>query len=170
MLTNSTKSARIPHSNKKAIFCTSQKLSFYIGQLENSLKRINLSPTLLISTEDELELYDQSNNQIFRSNSLLSPSGINVPTNTHKAKVAQYFLDDTGKDFAQLTPQMNNSINIDGKHRLYSNIHNEADIIKQANEISTTNPSAECALDLINNWIGKTPPHTYPLSGKISLT
>ena len=62
---------------KKPLF-TSTHRSLYIGRLEHVLKRVNVSPVLLISLEGQMTLLGAPDNRLYHSQKFLIPAGMSV--------------------------------------------------------------------------------------------
>jgi AraC-like DNA-binding protein len=146
-------------TEQKAIIYTSQKQSLYVGKLERHLKRANVSSTLFVSLEDDLELLDARGEAIARSKSFLVPSGIDLSLDTHHAKVAMFFLDEFGLQFNKLIQDMTGAICTDQSPAIYCGSKLESEIIEHASFISHRRPSESDVSELLNHWLNKEPTH-----------
>ncbi len=140
-------------SERKAVCYTSQERSLYVGKMERVIKRVNVSSTLIVSTEGELSLLDKNGQPVHRSRSLLIPAGIDVQVDTHNAQVAMCFLNDLGTDLKQLSTQMNDQFCFSKDQCVLSTLSHEHDIIKHATFLSQNHTNAEEALGLVDSWI-----------------
>jgi AraC-like DNA-binding protein len=103
--------------------------------------------------EDELELFDLSNRNFFRSKSFLVPAGMKVTIDTHGANMAVCFLDDLGEDIAKLIPQMDKTLILSNGERIYSGVRHEADIANHASALLSTRPGLDAAIEQYESWI-----------------
>lgn len=140
-------------AERKAVIYTSQQRSIYIGRTERVLKRVNVSSTLLISLEGELELLDRSQQRLHTSKSFLIPAGMDVSIDTRHAKVAMCFLNDVGTDLTKLVPKMKQSICFSKDDCLFSGLNVEQDIIQHADFFCSPHTSCEDALGQLTSWI-----------------
>lgn len=138
---------------QKAIFYTSSEQSLYIGKLENRFKRANISSTLFVSLEDELELLDIQGKPLAKSKSFLVPAGVDLNMDTHHAKIAMFFLDDFGKHFTGLLPSMAGTIYQENSAPIYCGSNKEAEIIEHATFISKHRPAVNEVHGLLNQWL-----------------
>lgn len=138
---------------RKAVCYTSQERSLYVGKMERIIKRVNVSSTLLVSTEDELSLLDSQGKTVHRSKSLLVPAGMDVTIDTHNAKIAMCFLNDLGTDLQNLKSHMNDQFCFTKNKCVLSTLEHEAEIIKHARFLGKANTNAEEALGLLDSWI-----------------
>lgn len=138
---------------QKAIIYTSQERSLYLGKLERNFKRANISPTLLISLEDELELLNEAGKPIVKSKSFLLPSGTDISFDTHHSKVAMCFLDDLGKNFDALAPKMNETCTESKKGIIYYGSKMDNMLIEHARYIASSRPAEAEVSALLNLWL-----------------
>lgn len=144
---------------QKAIIYTSQKQSLYVGRLERHLKRANVASTLFVSLEDELELLDAHGDSVARSKSFLVPSGVDLSLDTHNANVAMFFLDEFGRQFNNLRPEMSSTICLDQSSPVYCGSKLEAEIIEHASFINRKRPSENDVSELLSLWLEKQAAH-----------
>jgi AraC-like DNA-binding protein len=140
-------------SERKAVIYTSQQRSLYVGRTERILKRVNVSSTLLVSLEDDLELLDRSEHKLHRSKSFLIPAGMEVAIDTRHSKVAMCFLNDIGTDLPTLIPKMKESICFSRHDCLYSGLNIEQDIINHKDFLCAPQTSSDDALGQLSSWI-----------------
>jgi AraC-like DNA-binding protein len=142
---------------QKAIIYTSPNHSLYIGRLEPVLRRVNVSSTLLVSIDNEMELTYRDSQKSIRGKSFLIPAGVDTRLFTHGAIVAWCFLDDLGTDLARLAPHMKPTPRYSAGDFAYSCIPNEGEIARQAADLYTQRPETREALALLDNWMGVFP-------------
>ncbi len=140
-------------TSPKAIIYTSPTHSLYVGRVERLLTRVSVSPTLIVSLEEDLELIDPASQARLRSNSLLIPAGSQVTVDTHGAKVAMGFLDDLGHDFARLAAQASTQVPHGAAH-IHANLYHAPEIIRQADYLSCQRPATANAFELFEAWMG----------------
>jgi len=128
------------HFEQKAIMYKTPESSLYLGKLERCFKRANITPTLFVSLEDDVELLDSQGQPIAKSKSFLIPSGINVSIDTHNNNLAMFFLDDFGKKFLNLKPKMSQSVSNNNSPPIYFDSNMESEIIEHAQYIANTRP------------------------------
>lgn len=137
---------------QKAIIYTSTHRSLYIGRLEHVLKRVNVSPVLLISLEGQMTLLGAPDNRLYHSRSFLIPAGMSVSIQTNGALVAQCFMDDYRQDQARLIPQMKGRVDFTEGGSVYFDARDEAGMVYFSNKILQTKPSAEYVFGLYEKW------------------
>ena len=147
-------------SEQKAIIYTSQQQSLYVGKLERHLKRTNVASTLFVSLEDDLELLDAQGESVARSKSFLVPSGVDLSLDTHNAKVAMFFLDEFGRQFNNLKPEMSGAICLDQSSPIYCGSKMEAEIIEHASFIGRQRPTETEVAELLTLWLEKKVPQS----------
>ena len=141
-------------SPPKAIIYQSPAHSLYLGKLERHFKKTNITPTLLISLEDDLELLDKQGATLVKSKSFLIPSGSDIQIDTHNSKIAMCFLDDLGRNFDTLRPKMNKHIQQD-KRNVYFDYKMNDEILEHAVYIDSKRPSHTEVSDILNLWLNK---------------
>lgn len=137
----------------KAIIYTSQQHSLYLGRLERLVKRVNVPATLLVSLEDEISLLSPDRKELARSRSFLLPAGSDVLLDTHQANVALCFLDDIGKDYASLRPDMKHAWSV-GPTRVFSDLKHQQAIITEASALYKERPHTAEAFHQFEAWLG----------------
>ena len=146
------------HAENKAILYTSQDRSLYVGRTERILTRTNVSSTLLISLEDELELLDRSDKALHRSKSFLIPPGMKVSIDTRNSNLMMCFLNDMGTDLNNLIPKMNETICFAKNDCLYTGLSIEQEFINHQAFLRKASTTSQAALDQLLSWIEmKTP-------------
>lgn len=145
------------NNQQKAIIYTSHERSLYLGKLERFFKKTNITPTLLISLEDELELLDAQGKPMAKSQSFLLPSGTDIAIDTHDSKVAMCFLDDMGRNFDSLTPQMTHVVK-QGKQAIYCGSSMDEMLIEHASHIADERPAEQEVAELLNIWLSSAKP------------
>lgn len=140
------------NTTPKAIIYQSPERSLYLGKLERQFKKSNITPILLISLDDELELLDANNQAIARSKSFLLPSGSSIAMDTHQSKVAMCFLDDLGKNFDLLSAQMTYSVS-QYNQRVYFDSKANDQLIEHASYIEKCRPCAGEVSEVLNTWL-----------------
>tara|TARA_R110001592_G_scaffold291131_2_gene560464 strand:- start:72673 stop:73461 length:789 start_codon:yes stop_codon:yes gene_type:complete len=141
-------------TKQKAIIYQSPAHSLYLGKLERHFKKSNITPTLLISLEDDLELLNTQGEAIARSKSFLISSGSDISIDTHNAKIAMCFLDDLGRNFDSLAPKMKNKIE-NKKQSIYFDCKFNEEILEHAMYIDSKRPSHAEVSDILNIWLNK---------------
>jgi len=147
----------MPQQDQKAIIYTSQKRSLYVGRLERTLRRVNVSSILMVSMEDELELINQPKSQNIHSKSLLIPAGMNFTIDTHNCNVAWCFLDDLGTDLKRLSPYMKEQIGVKSNH-CYYDFQYETEMIDFARFLTVSRPSTGEAFHQLEQLIASLNP------------
>lgn len=137
-------------SKQKAIIYQSNAHSLYLGKLERHFKKSNITPTLIMSLEDELELLDSNGQPLAKSKSFLLPSGSDISIDTHQAKVAMCFLDDLGRNFDTLAPKMRHH-----HQGIYFDCLAGDEILEHAIYIETKRPDQAEVTDILNHWLNK---------------
>jgi AraC-like DNA-binding protein len=127
----------------------------YLGRVDSVLNKPMPSPVLLVSIEDEMEVFSTASNESIRTRSLLIPAAADVVIHTHGSRVAQCFLDDIGTDFARLIPQMQTAVKTPAGKALYSHIRHENDIVEHAAYLHDARPSNGEAFEILEHWVGK---------------
>ena len=87
---------------KKAVIYATGERGVYVGRLEKHFKRTNVPSTLLVSLEDELEVFDSTRQNRVVAKSFLIPAGMSLEVETHGAHVAMFFLGGS-QDLLRLT-------------------------------------------------------------------
>lgn len=141
---------------QKAIIYTSQQHSVYLGRLERLVKRVNVPATLIVSLEDEISLLNADHSEVARSQSFLLPAGTDALLDTHHSKVALCFLDDLGRDFASLQPNMKSSWSVGGS-KVFSDFHRQQALIEEANYLHSSRPRTQDAFAHFETWLGQSP-------------
>lgn len=141
----------------KAVIYTSSGLSCYLGKLEQRLIRSNVSPTLLISLDDALELCSDNGTPVIESQSLLIPSGADIHINTRGANLVQCFLDDLGINFSRLALSMKTIETSNSIMPVYYSLPQTSEIIDQGQYLLHARPENITAFDLIQNWLQQEP-------------
>jgi AraC-like DNA-binding protein len=139
---------------QKAIIYQSPAHSLYLGKLERQFKKNNITPTLLMSLEGDLELLDNHGNPIARSKSFLIPSGSDISIDTHNATIAMCFLDDLGRNFDSLAPKMNKRLQ-QKTQSIYFDCKINDEILEHATYIESKRPSHNEVSDILNIWLNK---------------
>ncbi|MFE8072487.1 AraC family transcriptional regulator [Marinobacteraceae bacterium S3BR75-40.1] len=138
---------------RKAIIYTAPRHSLYIGRVERAFKRVNVASTLLVSLDDDLKLHDPGNRQVIASKSLLIPPGMNLEIDTQGSRLALGFLDDMGKDFARLVPQMRAFHDLGDGQSVYAGLRHENALIQEAEALSRERPATSEAVAQLDGWI-----------------
>jgi AraC-like DNA-binding protein len=141
-------------TKQKAIIYQSPDHSLYLGKVERHFKKNNITPTLLISLEDDLELLNNQGEPLARSKSFLIPSGSDISIDTHNSKIAMCFLDDLGRNFDSLAPKMKNKIE-QKKQSIYFDCKINDEILEHANYIDSKRPSHTEVSEILNIWLNK---------------
>jgi len=139
---------------QKAIIYQSPAHSLYLGKLERQFKKNNITPTLLISLEDDLELLNSQGEPIARSKSFLIPSGSDIAIDTHDSKIAMCFLDDLGRNFDSLVPKMSQHTE-QKKQSVYFDCKMNDEILEHAIYIESKRPSHSEVSDILDIWLNK---------------
>lgn len=154
---------------QKAIIYQSPAHSLYLGKLERHLKKSNITPTLLISLEDELELLDANGKPMAKSQSFLLPAGSEVSIDTHNANIAMCFLDDLGRNFDSLSSQMKNSLP-QNKQRVYFDCEINDQLIEHASYIEKFRPCKSEVSEILSTWLSNDPiKHSYVCDERVAL-
>jgi AraC-like DNA-binding protein len=138
---------------KKAILYTSEQRMLYLGCLEKHLRRFNASPALLVSLDDEFEIFDHEGKYAVSSRSILVPAGTKIDIATHGARVLQCFLNKQGSDFLDLQSSMANCNEIATNSFVYSGLSYESSLISDAFSLFENRPDTNEALLCLSDWL-----------------
>ena len=72
---------------KKAVIYATGERGVYVGRLEKHFKRTNVPSTLLVSLEDELEVFDSTRQNRVVAKSFLIPAGAALSVYTFDAEL-----------------------------------------------------------------------------------
>ncbi|MCG8673709.1 MAG: AraC family transcriptional regulator [Pseudomonadales bacterium] len=144
---------------EQSIFYVSEKRCVVIGQTDRCLNKKKATACLTISLDDELSV-QLENGSSLRAKSFLVPSGTSISLNTNGARVAQYFLDEQGADFARISPFMRDAQFINGESTIYSDLVYEEYLATLSDFYLMQQPTVDVGLQLFENWLLK-----LPLSG-----
>jgi len=136
----------------KALFYTCQSRSAFLLRLGESYCRKTGPAMLIISMDQDMELWDESQSQWVKTKSVLFPVGVPFDFKTNRARVAICFLDDLGRDFAFLHPQMKRKLKINTNDICYCDIRYEDQIRVDARHVIEHRPEAEVVIRKLNSW------------------
>lgn len=136
---------------KKAVIYATGERGVYVGRLEKHFKRTNVPSTLLVSLEDELEVFDSTRQNRVVAKSFLIPAGMSLEVETHGAHVAMFFLGGS-QDLLRLTELMRSMFPMGDQH-CFAGIRGESDVVEFANILRNQRPSLASAEQLVNEWM-----------------
>ena len=114
---------------KKAVIYATGERGVYVGRLEKHFKRTNVPSTLLVSLEDELEVFDSTRQIGVVAKSFLIPAGMSLEVETHGAHVAMFFLGGS-QDLLRLTELMRSMFPMGDQH-CFAGIRGESDVVEE---------------------------------------
>lgn len=135
---------------KKAVIYANGERGVYIGRLERRFKRTNVPSTLLVSLEDELEVFAPNRTDRVVAKSFLIPAGMNLEVDTHGANVAMFFFGGT-RDLARLTALMRSMFSM-GTQQCFTGVKGESDVVAFANILRDQRPPLATAENMVNEW------------------
>jgi AraC-like DNA-binding protein len=141
------------HSKEKSLLYSSNKRSLYLGQVTPLYTRVNVSPTLVLSIEQDVKLIDPLKNKTYSGKSFLIPAGEKLVLDTNYSHISMCSLDEFGNDFSKLIPKMDSRHTLSTGNNVYSGISYEAELIKSVENIWLTRASAEDALQDFDSWV-----------------
>lgn len=139
------------HMKKKAVIYATGDRGVYVGRLEKHFKRTNVPSTLLVSLEDDLELFDPTHQDRVVAKSFLIPAGMSLEVETHGANVAMFFLGGS-QDLLRLTGLMRSMFPM-GEQHCFAGIQGESEVVEFANILRNQRPSLASAEQLVNEWM-----------------
>lgn len=145
-------------TDTKSVLYLSPKRTMFLGRLAPVLQQAGAASALIFSLDDTLAIVDNTNQQSFERKSFLIPAGARVTIHTHDSPIGLCFLDTLGTDLAILKVKMREAISLGDNTMLYSGMPGEARAIAKARECMHAKPSAEDALNALDQWIGSPTP------------
>ncbi len=140
---------------KKAIYYAADMHHVYVGRLEKKLKRFNVPPTLLVSLEDEFEVFDHQGRLLTYSKSLLIPAGTEVNIDTHGATVAELFLSHKAEEFEYFQTACAEVHSFSERERLYTGLNFVEEIARDAVYLNKHRPVMDDAITAVSEWKGE---------------
>lgn len=136
---------------KKAVFYGAEERSVYVGRLEKHFKRTNVPSTLLVSLEDELEVFDPTRRDRMVAKSFLIPAGMNLEVDTHGSNVVMFFLSGH-QDHLRLTALMRSMFPM-GEQYCFSGIKGESEVVEFGTMLRSQRPPLATVEQMVNEWM-----------------
>lgn len=136
---------------KKAVYYGNGERGVYVGRVESRLKRTRVPSTLVVSLEDELEVFDPTRRERLLAKSFLIPAGVDLEVQTHGANVAMFFLGGN-QELLRLTALMRSMLMVGSQH-CFAGIKGESEVIEFANFLRNQRPSLVTVEELVNDWM-----------------
>lgn len=144
----------------KDLLYLSDKRTIFIGRLpqQQPVPLFSAASSFFISTSNDIELIDHTNNKSYFSKTFLLPPGVKISIQTHGSVIAHGFLDVMGFDLAALKHKMLKTILLAENSYVYSDFYDQKNAIKRTKYIWEQRPTAQRLFSDLGIWLSKFSP------------